>query len=155
MSDNDAAGSGGGIENDDELTLINTTVSGNEARGVRAATRSASSSRTTRATAAASTTTATTATTTSQRAARRRRSRPEAPFLRADNSTIAFNEAAGNGGGVSTAVPPELRGHSDGMRSAAGRRGRADRRFQNTIVSDNTPTGRTTAPATSPTDAGV
>ena len=154
LSANTADGSGGAIENDDELTLINTTVSGNEAQGDQFAklppTEALSEQfdddegngggidndgddR-------------------DDEIVSQLAGEPipeEAPFLRAENSTIAFNEAAGDGGGVSTAIPERrltLQGDTGGPIA----------RFHNSIVSDNkSADGDSSCSGNQPADSGA
>lgn len=126
---NVATAYGGGIDNGDELTLANSTISGNEADGSDGpATGDGGGIRNSGFYDEGGTTQAFTKTEIPE----------EAPFLRADNSTIAFNKASGNGGGVATRV-------SDGCISALQSVGGCQKgdpgayaHFHNTIVSDNT-----------------
>jgi hypothetical protein len=134
VSDNVADGSGGGIENDDELTLINTTISGNRALGDIPRVELSEQFEDEEGNGGGidndgddsevemlPPTLAETETETAS----------EAPFVRAENSTITGNQAAGNGGGISTAI------QEAGAVAPQGAP-RAGAYFHNSIVSDNT-----------------
>ena len=131
VSGNTAAGSGGGIENDDELTLVNTTVSGNKALGQLPEQQPQEESL-------------------SEQYQDGEGNgggidndgdnagfyEEEPAFLHVEGSTIAFNEAKGNGGGVSTAVSEEKENETTfSALSFTGPRTAAT--FHNSIVSDN------------------
>jgi hypothetical protein len=163
VSGNTADGSGGGIENDDELTLINTTVSGNQAQGdqpLNSLSRQSEDDegngggidndgddREDDDVAGLAPGGAVAETEIPQ----------EAPFLRAVNSTIAFNTAAGNGGGVSTAVADEENCEVTlaACDALAAVEGGPVARFQNTIVSDNSADGEDNCSGNQDADAGV
>jgi hypothetical protein len=146
LVDGNVAGvDGGGIENADELTLTNTTISGNKALGHDFSQ------------------TAFTAQNLGDGGGIHNSGRSaedpetfltgdpipaEDPFSRAENSTIAFNEAHGNGGGVAT----------DTFKSGTEQQTTnyvAIARFHNTIVSDNKADGDTNCTGNQPAGSGT
>ena len=144
LVDGNVAGQdGGGIENDDELTLTNSTVSGNEAVG------SSPSSLRVQAFGEGNG-----GGIDNDGDAGDFGTEEKDPFLEVQNSTIAANTAAGNGGGVYTFVDPCEQNPSE-CETQLTETGGPVSRFHNSLVTDNTADGDTNCSGNQPAGSGV
>ena len=150
IDDNSADSHGGGIRNDDELTIVNSTITGNESGGSGGGiwnTGQGAEGGVSFETLAEEEPTG--------------NDIPEGePFVRAENSTIAFNKAAGNGGGVATAqdfcdIYPEYFCEGEGSVRLQSHGAFSTARFHNSIVSDNEADGDANCYGNAPADSGA
>jgi hypothetical protein len=154
VSGNTANGSGGGIENDDELWLENTTISGNRALGTPSEAKPGLSTQSDDFLGNGGgidndgddrerILSGELGTLTNEEVV------VESAGVFAENSTIAGNEAAANGGGISTAID-----ETSTQTAAPEGQARAHAIFHNSIVSDNTAPAEANCSGNYPPESG-